>query len=246
MTAQEQRRLKRSPGRPAREQDPGARDRLMDAAADLIAERGAAATSFALIAQRAGLTPAMMHYYFRNRDHLLDAVVEERLAPLVASIWNPIDPDATAAEMLRGVVDRMLEGISRMPWVPSTWMREVLNEGGQLRSRVVRCIPFDKVRTVTEAIAREQHNHQANQDLDPVLMVFSTLGLVMMHMSTIRFFAGVFHREAPDKEAIRRHISALLLYGLQPAEAASSARGKLQVKPKRNIRTSTAGHRNRM
>lgn len=238
-------RLKRSPGRPARNQDLAARDRLIEAAASLFAERGVAATTFALIAQRAGLTPAMMHYYFTNREHLLDAVVEERLAPLVASVWGTVDPNAPPAEMLRGVVIRMLEGIDRMPWVPSAWMREVLNEDGLLRTRVVRCIPFDKVRIVTEAIAREQRKRAANQDLDPVLMVFSTLGMVMMHMATARFFAGIFHREPPDKNAICRHITALLLSGLQPAPAESNARSEVRASADRRTRKSAVQRRSR-
>jgi TetR/AcrR family transcriptional regulator len=220
-------RSRRSPGRPPRNPDTAARDRLIDAATSLFAGQGVAATTFALIAQRAGLTPAMMHYYFPDRDRLLDAVVGERLAPLVASVWGAVDPDSPPAEMLRGVVNRMLDGIDRMPWVPSTWMREVLNEGGLLRTRVVRCIPFDKVRALSEAIAREQQKHTANQDLDPVLMVFSTLGLVMMHMATVHFFAGIFHREPPGKDAICRHITALLLHGLGPSPASSTASSRI-------------------
>lgn len=237
MTTRTPKRPKRSPGRPPGSQDLAARERLIDAATSLFAERGVAASTFALIAQRAGLTPAMMHYYFTDRETLLDAVTEERLAPLVASVWNPIDPHAEPAEMLSGVVNRMLEGIDRMPWVPSAWMREVLNEAGLLRTRIVRCIPFDKVRMLSEAIARRQRRHTANENLDPVLMVFSTLGLVMMHMATVRFFAGVFHREPPDKSAICRHITALLLHGLQPAPAQSRPRRNL---PKSTARTSAA------
>lgn len=187
----------------------------MDAATSLFAERGVAATTFSLIAGRAGLTPAMMHYYFRDRDHLLDAVVEERLAPLIASVWSPVEPGAAPAEIIRGVVNRMLEGITRMPWVPSTWMREVLNEGGLLRSRIVRTLPFDKVRILTESIAGGQAKGAINPDLEPVLTVFSTLGLVMMHTATVQFFAGVFHREPPDKDTICRHVTALLLHGLR-------------------------------
>jgi TetR/AcrR family transcriptional regulator len=231
----------RSPGRPARTQDLAARDRLIDAATSLFAEHGVAATSFALIAKRAGLTPAMMHYYFQNRDHLLDAVTAERLAPLIASVWDPVAPGAPAAEIIRGVVSRMLEGIAHMPWVPSTWMREVLNEGGLLRSRVVRTLPFDKVRLLTASMVQGQAGDIINQNLDPVLIVFSTLGLVMMHMATARFFAGIFHREPPDKDTICRHITALLIHGLEPKSPSSSQQCKVPA-PVRAGRTSAAKH----
>ena len=72
--------------------------------------------------------------------------MEERLAPLIASVWGPVEADAAPEEAIRGIVERMLAGIEHMPWVPSTWMREVLNEGGLLRSRVLRHLPFEKIR----------------------------------------------------------------------------------------------------
>ena len=147
-------KTKRSPGRPAGGTGADARELLLTRATELIAEQGVAATTFATVAKRAGLTPAMMHYYFRDRDHLLDCIVEERLAALIASVWDPVKADSGAVETIAGIVDRLIKGIERMPWIPSTWMREVLNDGGLLRSRVLRQLPFDKVRLVNEAVMR--------------------------------------------------------------------------------------------
>jgi Na+/H+ antiporter NhaD/arsenite permease-like protein len=90
-----------------------------------------------------------------------------------------------------------------------------------LRSRVLRKLPFDKVRVVSEAVEREQAKGEIQADLDPVLIVFSMLGLVMMHLATAPFFAEVFHRREPDAQAIGRHITALLRQGLQPLGASA-------------------------
>jgi len=89
-----------------------ARVLLLAAATDLSAVHGVAATTFAMIAKRAGLTPAMVHYYFIDREQLLDAVVEERIAPLIASVWGPVNASDAPAEIIRGVVERMLAGIA--------------------------------------------------------------------------------------------------------------------------------------
>ena len=210
-------KTKRRPGRPAAGIDGDARERLLTAATELFAAEGVAATSFAAIAKRAGLTPAMMHYYFKDRGHLLDCVVEEKIAPLIASVWSPVEPGATAQELIRGIVERLVAGIERNPWVPSTWMREVLNEGGLLRSRVLRRLPFDKVRILSGAVARAQKKGEIQAGADPVLIVFSMLGLVMLHLATAPFFAEAFHRREPSPQVIGRHITALLLEGLKPS-----------------------------
>jgi AcrR family transcriptional regulator len=217
-------KTKRSPGRPVTGVDGDARDHLLSAATELFAGQGVAATTFAAIAKRAGLTPAMMHYYFKDREHLLDCVVEEKIAPLIASVWSPVEPGVAPEALIRGVVGRLVAGIESNPWIPSTWMREVLNEGGLLRSRVLRKLPFDKVRILSGAIARAQTGGKIQADLDPVLIVFSMLGLVMMHLATAPFFAEVFHRTEPSPQAIGRHITGLLEHGLKPADKKPSNR----------------------
>jgi TetR/AcrR family transcriptional regulator len=186
----------------------------LSAAVELFAQQGVAATTFAMIAERAALTPAMLHYYFEDRERLLDAVVQERMAPVIARVWEPVTADTPATVLIRGVVERLLDGIERMPWIPSTWIREVLNEGGMLRTRVLRHVPFDKVRIVSAAIQREQAARKLSRNVDPVLIIFSVLGLVMVHCATVRFWADTFHQQAPTRTVLQRHITSLLIDGL--------------------------------
>lgn len=218
----------RPAGRPVARPGRDARELLLTAATELFAAHGVAATTFAMIAKRAGMTPAMLHYYFTDRDSLLDAVVDERLVTLMASVWDPVQPGAAAGDMLCGVVERLLAGIERNPWVPSTWMREVLNDEGLLRSRVVRRLPFEKVRLVGEAMVRGQKGGLVHAEIDSVLVVFSAIGLVMLHMATLQFFAETFHRPVPENKAICRHITGLLLHGVE--RQASVARRRIRGK----------------
>ncbi len=205
---------KRTPGRPAASADRDARELLLNSATELFAAQGVAATTFAMIAKRAGLTPAMLHYYFKDREQLLDAVVEERLLRVVSRVWDPVQPGTDAAEAIRGIVARLLEGIEEMPWIPSTWMREVLNEGGLLREKMLRRLPIEKLRGVAAAIAQGQSERFYNSELDPLMTIFSMLGLVMLHMATLNFWAEMFHRKTPTRLAVQRHITGLLLEGL--------------------------------
>jgi len=203
------------PGRPVASPDRDARELLISAATELFAEHGVAATSFSTIAKRAGLTSAMVHYYFADREQLLDAVVEERLCPFIDYVWGPVRPGGDPVEIIAGVVTRLLKGIERAPWVPSTWMREILNEGGLLRGRALRRLPFDKLRIVAGAIRAGQADQTLNPNLNPLLVVFSMLGLVMLHMATVKIWAEIFHRKPLGRRAVGKHITGLLLDGLR-------------------------------
>lgn len=206
----------RTAGRPHYDPSRNTRVQLLNAASQLFAEQGVAATTFAVIASRAGVTPAMVHYHFRDRDELIDAVVEERLVPFIKSVWGPVQPEQTPAELVHGLVRRLLTQIEQEPWVPSTWMREILNEGGLLRERLLRHLPFDKVRMLGHSVGLAQQLGRANLDVDPLLFVFSALGLVMLHMATLRVWSEIFHREPSGTLDLERHIVAILLHGLEP------------------------------
>ena len=80
----------KTPGRPPTKAsgEPNVRERFLDAAIALFASQGVVATSMAQIAGKVQVSPAMAHYYFSNREKLLDAVVDERIKPFIDSVWS--------------------------------------------------------------------------------------------------------------------------------------------------------------
>lgn len=204
-----------TPGRPPADAGRDARELLLSSATELFAIHGVAATTFAMIAKRAGLTPAMLHYYFKDRDQLCDAVVDERVLRIVSHVWDPVDPNADAPETIRGIVGRLLESIKAMPWIPSLWIREILNEGGLLRAKIVSHVPFDRARSLASAIARGQADGSLNPEVDPLLMVSSAFGLVMLNMAATKFWAEVLQHKPLSTRTVQRHVTGLLLDGVR-------------------------------
>jgi AcrR family transcriptional regulator len=58
------------------------RERILDAAERLFAEKGFEATSLRSITQEAGVNLAAVHYHFGSKERLIRAVLERRLAPI--------------------------------------------------------------------------------------------------------------------------------------------------------------------
>jgi AcrR family transcriptional regulator len=61
------------------------RERILDAAEKLFAERGITSTSMRALTRAAGVNLASAHYHFGSKEALLDAVVEYRARPLNAA-----------------------------------------------------------------------------------------------------------------------------------------------------------------
>ena len=127
----------RAPGRPVSEAGPQAdqRERLLDAALACFCRHGIAASSLRHIAQEAGVTPAMVHYYFGDKPALQQAVVAERLMPVMAELRAPMMQAGAGdiAALVAGWVHGVSAIVARYPWLPTLWVREVLMEGGALR-----------------------------------------------------------------------------------------------------------------
>jgi AcrR family transcriptional regulator len=202
-----------------------ARGQLLDAAIALFAERGIANTTVAQIAAAGLVTSAMVHYWFDTREHLLDAVVEDRLAPLFRAIWEPVDVERGAPlELVQGIVRRMIDVTEKAPWLPSLWLREIVNEGGLLREQALRHIPVKRVAGFGQNIARGQARGEVNDGIEPLLLFNSILALVMLPRATAKIWRRVNPTVNLDRTALERHVTALLMHGIAGRTAGAAKR----------------------
>jgi len=216
------RTARRSIGRPRPVAGVDLRERLLDAALTLFSEQGIGGTTLAEIAAKAGVTPAMVHYYFTNRNRLLDAIVKERLLPIVLGVWSPLAESREVVPMLRGLVQRIFKATEVNAWLPSLWLREIASEGGQLRTRLFRLASFDYVRHLISTVAAAQRRGEINPELEPRLVLMSVIGNTMLPLATL----GMWQQLPPvlqgvNREDIARHAEALLVsaFSRNPAAA---------------------------
>ena len=205
-------------GRPPAGKNGDKREHILDSALNLFAGQGIAGTTIAQVAKAAGVTPAMVHYYFTNREGLLDAIVAERLAPVIAYIWADIsektlnDPRRVVTEL----VNRLLETVGRMPQLPFLWSREVLHAGGLLRRRVMSLIPVERFETLSRYLSGAQREGLLNARAAPALVFISVLGVIMLPLAAQDILGRTSAGSALNRETLRRHVLALLLDGLCP------------------------------
>lgn len=210
---------KRRPGRP-RADEANQRERLLDAAIACFAGHGIAATSLRSIAVEAGVTPALVHYYFGSKEQLLDVFVAERLMPLVASLGAGLqgagsDPRA----LVSGFVHALYAAVARSPWLPALWLREVITENGALRPLFFDQISHRVPRALAERFAALQQQGALSPRLDPRLLVVSLIGLTFFPLAAEPIWRRVFGADDVDAAALERHTLALLDHGLGDSHA---------------------------
>ncbi|WP_213304506.1 TetR/AcrR family transcriptional regulator [Paraburkholderia sacchari] len=209
----------RRPGRPSGGAGgAGQRERLIAVALALFARQGIVDTTLAAIAREAGVTPAMVHYYFNTRDQLIDVIIDERFVPLRSSMggWLEKYPDDPVAA-LTALTQRFVEVGQAHPWFAPLWVREVISEGGLLRQRMHERYGYEHQRAAHEAIERWQREGKLNAALEPSLLFQSLLGLTLLPLATAQVWRNDLVPRRVGAEEIARHAVALITQGIRPA-----------------------------
>ena len=75
-------------------------EKIFEAAAEVFEERGLAGSRMQEIADRAGLNKALLHYYFRSKDKLFEAVFAKLAGTMFKKLFSCLDNDLPLEQKL--------------------------------------------------------------------------------------------------------------------------------------------------
>lgn len=210
----EPRRPGRPPGAPS---GPEQRNRLLDTALVLFARHGIVDTPLSAIAHEAGVTPAMLHYYFKTRDQLLDVLIDERIQPRREMIGDMFKMDAgDPVTVITRLAEKLMQAATEHPWFPSLWMREVFSDNGVLRQRIVKRHGKLHHQAAIDCIAHWQAEGRLNPDIEPALIFISIMGLTIMPLIAMSSWHADPSRPKLGPADVARHAIAILKQGVGP------------------------------
>lgn len=93
---------------------------ILDAAEKLFLEKGFAMTSTIEIAKEAGCNQSMVHYYFRTKDKLFDAIFENKANLIINTIISNWNSEIPFQENLRNAIEAhfdILRANSKIPFL---------------------------------------------------------------------------------------------------------------------------------
>ena len=114
---------KRAPATPAHDGD--TEQRILDAAHAVFVRRGTAGARMQEIAEEAGVNKALLHYYFRTKDRLAEAVFRRVASGLFARAGAVFGADEELDTKVRRIVGLYLDQLSRTPYVPGYLIAEL-------------------------------------------------------------------------------------------------------------------------
>jgi TetR/AcrR family transcriptional regulator len=119
--------MKRGPSTRKRRasRDTDTESRILNAARAVFIRNGTAGARMQEIAEEAGVNQALLHYYFRSKDQLAQAVFRDvaiRIVPSIASVFASQDDIATKVEKF---VHAYIDGVRLHPFIPGYILAEL-------------------------------------------------------------------------------------------------------------------------
>lgn len=177
------------------------RDRILNAAEALFAERGLAGTAVRDIAAEAGLTAASLYNHFASKDALYEAVLERGVRPLLELLSQ-----LAQGEQIEGrvdVIDALMEHLARTPQLPRLIHHEAVTGGARL-ARLARMWIRPLVNEALAVLKRQDAMGRAwTQDEYP-LLIAAWLHLLFGHFAMAPLLTEVFDEDALSPESLER------------------------------------------
>jgi AcrR family transcriptional regulator len=130
-----------------------AREEILDAAAELFAERGYAATSTRTIAERVGIRQASLYYHFPSKEQILAELLESTVRPSLdfarSLASRDLPPAAALHELVRFDVGVLLDArwnigiLYALPEVAAPPFARFRAERAELRAAYRSLVPTD-------------------------------------------------------------------------------------------------------
>ncbi len=145
--------------------------RILDAAHAVFVRRGTAGARMQDIAEEAGVNQALLHYYFRTKDNLAQAVFRRAALQLLPAVFELLASDVPLDEKVRRVVELELKHLAKAPYLPGYVISELTYHPArvhQLVAALTGMTPNDVRPRVANALQRQIDAEVARGRMAPI------------------------------------------------------------------------------
>ena len=192
------------------------RSRILPAARARFLAQGVDGASLRGIADDAGTSIGMVYYYFKTKDDLFLAVVEEVYGELMRSLTTLLAADIAPDQRLRDLYQRIARMDEREFEVARLVLREALISSDRVR-RLAQRFEEGHIPLVVRMMAEGVADGRFDPNVSPLVLIAASASLALLPQIVHRLiFAAELPIAAvlPSREDAARGLSEVLLFGI--------------------------------
>lgn len=198
--------------------------RILQAAHRVFTRRGTAGARMQEIAAEAGVNQALLHYYFRTKDRLAEAVFRAAAARLVPAVAQLLGSESTVEEKVERFVHLYIDTVRQSPFLPGYILSELHHHPERIAGTLpAGPHPTQLVQAMLQRLGAQLHERAAAGTMRPIApeqFVVSLLGLVVVPFVARPLLDAAmgFDQEAFDRFLDQRRVElpGFILNALRP------------------------------
>jgi TetR/AcrR family transcriptional regulator len=195
--------------------------RILASALVEFGEKGRGGARMQSVADRAGCTKALVHYYFRSKDRLYESVFDYFFMTHAVRVMEALSSGKPFPELLRDFVDVYVDILDQNPMLPVFVLRDLSEETPTMPARLLRMARPD--RNIPMAYMRSFRASVERGDIvaaDPMQTLMTMFGACLYYFVARPLFETIHPSMAQRRDSFvesrRQHIYDILYYGLKP------------------------------
>ncbi len=116
----------------------GIEQRIIEVASQVFIERGYEEANMSYIAERAGINRPTLHYYFRTKDKLYEAVYTKILSGVIPAVQETLLKEKPLKESISDIVDIYFDMLWHNPGMPLFIVREIQRDSPHLLRQAMK------------------------------------------------------------------------------------------------------------
>jgi TetR/AcrR family transcriptional regulator len=115
------------------ENDKQTEEKIFEAATEVFVEKGMDGARMQEIAEHAGINKALLHYYYRTKDHLFNAVFEKIAGQMFRKFAPVFDENISLEEKIRFFFKEHITFLQKNPRLPAFILNEIYRNPERIR-----------------------------------------------------------------------------------------------------------------
>ncbi|MFW5805159.1 MAG: TetR family transcriptional regulator [Bacteroidales bacterium] len=165
---------------------------ILKAASEVFMERGFDGARMQEIADKAGLNKALLHYYYRSKEKLFNAVFERVLIEMIEGLIQIFEDNLTVFESIRRFFKKHQEILMQNKLLPLF----MLNEIQRAPELLIDLYPVERIQVVRKNfysnVNNEQHMGIIRRDVNPDDLFLNILSLSVFPFAAKPLLKGFY------------------------------------------------------
>jgi AcrR family transcriptional regulator len=140
-----------------------------DKQTDVFIEKGMDGARMQDIADHAGINKSLLHYYYRTKDHLFNAVFEKIAGQMFKKFAPVLDENLSLEDKIRFFIREHIAFMQKNPRLPSFILNEIHRNPERIR-KLIQSIDINKLWTTLEAQHKEELKRYITKENLPQFM----------------------------------------------------------------------------